>query len=99
MQYGLPTSTETVDIPIKPGPGTQESRGWIRGWWMEPEQYKVSLVTGSCCHNSSLQSQGFTVLYLHGISNSRAYYHRIGLYKVLLGIGDRYDLCFNDSQF
>ena len=32
-----------------------------------------------------LPFQGFTVLYLHGISNSRAYYHRIGLYKTLLG--------------
>ena len=29
--------------------------------------------------------QGYTILYLHGISNSRAYYHRLGLYKVFLG--------------
>ena len=41
-QYGLPASTETVDIPIKPKLGTQEISGWIRGWWMEPELYKVS---------------------------------------------------------
>ena len=51
-QYGLPASTETVDIPIKPKPGTQEIRGWIRGWWMEPEHYKVSpLNIKSHCDN------------------------------------------------
>ena len=43
FQYGLPSSTETVDIPIKSKPGTQENRGWIRGWWMEPDQYKVQV--------------------------------------------------------
>lgn len=31
--------------------------------------------------------KGFTVLYLHGISNSRAYYHRLGMYKLLLDLG------------
>ena len=86
-QYGLPSSTETVDIPIKPKPGTQENRGWIRGWWMEPEHYKVRhlRILGHIWQIFS-HSQGFTVLYLHGISNSRAYYHRIGLYKTLLGM-------------
>ena len=48
-QYGLPASTETVDVPIKPKPGTQEIRGWIRGWWMEPELYKVSPLRVSHC--------------------------------------------------
>ena len=29
--------------------------------------------------------QGFSVLYLHGVSSSRAYCHRLGLYRLLLG--------------
>ena len=29
------------------------------------------------------------MLYLHGVSNTRAYSHRVGLYKVLLGLGYR----------
>ena len=28
---------------------------------------------------------GFSVLYLHGVSSSRAHCHRLGLYRLLLG--------------
>ena len=33
--------------------------------------------------------QPCAILYLHGISNTRAYAHRVGLYRVLLGLGYR----------
>ena len=43
-KHGLPASTENVDIKVVSGIGQhQNNKGWVRGWWMTPESYKVSL--------------------------------------------------------
>ena len=42
-KHGLPASTENVDIKVVSGIGQhQNNKGWVRGWWMTPESYKVS---------------------------------------------------------
>ena len=80
-RHGLPPSTETVDIPVtRAGAG-----GWVRAWWMLPVQDKVPQLREVPLTALMLVLQGFTVLYLHGVSSSRAYCHRLGLYRLLLG--------------
>lgn len=79
-RHGLPSNTVTVDIPVV---GSQAG-GRVTGWWMVPETYTARRVSSRGLILTR-HVQGYTVLYLHGISNSRAYYHRLGLYKVFLG--------------
>ena len=80
-RHGLPRNTITVDIPVSP----DKTGGRLTGWWMVPNKYTVRRPLRSGELRPDMLTQGYTVLYLHGISNSRAYYHRLGLYKVFLG--------------
>ena len=82
-RHGLPPNTETVDIPVtRAGAG---AGGWVRAWWMLPAQDKVPQLREVPLTALMVVLQGFSVLYLHGVSSSRAHCHRLGLYRLLLG--------------
>ena len=39
-KHGLPASTENVDIKVTV---SGQDRGWVRGWWMTPDRYSVTI--------------------------------------------------------
>jgi len=71
-KYGLPASTKAFSIPLD----DSSNSPYLGAWYMLPDTGLTNTT-----HNRP------TVLYLHGIAQTRGYHHRVSLYKVFLGAG------------